>query len=101
MDFEHLFSSPLFVGAAGALVSLRFSRDVTWWGRMMTFACGALIAAYCARPLSNWFKLTSENDVLGVAFALGLLGLSVLAAIFRGMTDLKVADIITSWTIRR
>jgi fructose-specific phosphotransferase system IIC component len=101
MDLQHFFSSPLFVGAAGAFVSLRFSRDVTWIGRAMTFVCGALIAAYCARPLGNWLKLTTENDVLGVAFAIGLLGLSVLAAVFRGVTDIKVADIVTSWTTRR
>lgn len=100
MNLELLFSSPFFVGAAGALVSLRFSRDVTWRQRMTTFVCGALIAGYCANPMSNWLKLTAAGDILGVAFALGLLGLSVLTAVFKGISELEVAKIITSWTSR-
>ncbi len=101
MDPDSLFSSPFFVGAAGALVSLRFSADETWWKRAMTFVCGALIAGYFARPLSAWLKLSTDNDQLGIAFALGLLGLSVITAVRKGISDLEIAKIITGWISRR
>ena len=101
MDFDHLFSSPFFVGAAGALVSLRFSSDVTWWQRAMTFACGTLIAGYVARSLAAWLKFSTDNDVLAIAFAVGLLGLSVIAAIRKGIGELEVGKIITGWISRK
>ncbi len=101
MDIAPVFASPFFVGAVGALVSLRFGHDETWRQRLTTFVCGWLTAGYFARPLSGWLKLTEEGDVLGIAFAIGLLGLSVIAAVLKGIGDLEVAKIVSSWTTRR
>jgi fructose-specific phosphotransferase system IIC component len=101
MDLGALISSPFFVGGMGALVSLRFVEGVGWWRRVTTLVCGALIAGYFAQPLGDWLKLTKSSDVLGVAFALGLLGLSIISAALRAIAELKLAEIITGWIGRR
>lgn len=98
---EQLIASPFFVGGAGALVSLRFAPEGDGWSRRLaTLVCGALVAGYCAHPLADWLKLTKATDRLGVAFALGLLGLSIIAAVLKAVGELKVADIISGWISR-
>ena len=99
--YELLVSSPFFVGAAGALVSLKYAAADTWWQRGMTLLCGALVAGYFAQPLADWLKLAKETDILGIAFAMGLLGLSVIASIFKAIGELKIAEIVSSWISRK
>ncbi len=101
MDLGLLISSPFFAGAVGALVSLRFTEGVGWWRRVTTLVCGALIAGYFAQPLGDWLKLSKASDVLGLAFALGLLGLSVISAAMRAIGELKLAEIVSGWISRR
>jgi fructose-specific phosphotransferase system IIC component len=89
-------------GGLGALVSLRFATaNDGWWKRGSTLLCGALVAGYFAQPLADWLKLAKETDILGVAFAIGLLGLSIIASIFRAIGELKVAEIVSGWISRK
>jgi hypothetical protein len=93
-----LIASPFFVGAAGALVSLKYVPALGWWKHASNWVCGTLVAGYCAPPLAGWLKLDGDG---GVAFMLGLLGLSILNAIVRAISELKLADIIAGWIGRR
>lgn len=97
---DPLIASPFFVGALGALVSLKFAPG-SWLQRVTNLACGSLIAGYIAQPLADWLALPQPRHVLGVAFVLGLLGLSVGAAATKAIGDLKLADIVTGWISRR
>ena len=102
MNFiEHIVASPFFVGWAGALVSLKFAPGAGWMQRATHLVCGSLIAGYIAQPLGDWLALPQPRHVLGVAFVLGLLGLSVGAAATKAIGDLKLADIVTGWISRR
>lgn len=102
MNIEQLIASPFVVGAAGALVGLKFvPTDASLWTRLTNLLCGSLTAGYCAQPLSDWVQLVKESDILGVAFALGLLGLSVIAALFRAISDVKLGEIVNDWLGRR
>jgi hypothetical protein len=101
MDWNALLNSPFLVGAAGAFVSLRFSPDDSWRLHLFNLLCGALIAGYGAQPTADWLRLAKESDMLGVAFVMGLLGLSIIAAARKAISELKLAEIVTSWISRR
>lgn len=95
MNIELLVTSPFVVGVAGSVVSLKFvPKDTTFFSRLANLLCGSLIAGYFAQPLSDWLQLVKQSDVLGVAFALGLLGLSIIAAVFRAVEDGKLNDLV-------
>ena len=49
MTIEQLIASPFVVGAAGALVGLKFvPTDASLWTRLTNLLCGSLTAGYCA-----------------------------------------------------
>lgn len=104
MDYwnsERLLSSPFAVGGMGALVALKFAPGATWFERFTNVTSGALVAGFGAPALTEWLKFSSPGLTNGAAFLLGLLGMSLIAALLQGIRDLKLAEIISGWLSRR
>lgn len=104
MDFdpERIASSPFVPGALGALVTaLKFTPGASWLERSVNVVAGSLVAGYVAPPLLEYFKVTSPSATGGASFMLGLLSMSVVAAILSAVRETKWADIVTGWLARK
>ena len=101
LDADSIFKSPFFVGALGSLVALKFVPGVTWPERITTATSGALCAGYLTPGLMEWLQVTSNGLTNAAAFVLGMLSMSLAAAVLEGLRATKFGDIISSWLTRR
>ena len=87
----------LIAGFVGAVVSLRFVTEARTWPARITMAlCGTLCAAYLTPALAEYLD-ASERVENGLAFALGLFGMTLAGAIVSAIRELKVAEQIATW----
>lgn len=101
IDPQKIVANPLFAGVAGALVAMRFAPGVSWFERIANVSTGAACAGFLTPAAGEMFKLSSASMLNGLAFAVGMFGMSIAAAVMQGLRDLKVADIITGWISRK
>lgn len=104
MDFDpdRIARSPFTVGALGSLVTaLKFTPGATWVERIINVVAGSLIAGFTTPPLVEWLRMTSAGYVNGAAFVVGLLGMSLAAALMDWLKSGKLGEAISSWTTRR
>lgn len=100
-DLERLVRSPFVTGALGGLVTaLRFMPGASWGERAVNVGAGSLTAGYLSPALIQFLQLES-GYAYGAAFVVGMLGLSVVAALLQGLKELKLAEIISGWLSRR
>jgi len=94
---DWLVISPLaaLAGAFGALISLRSIDDLTPRGRVVAvaggFACSVFLTPLIGDGLHAWLDwaiLLTPRGEAGIAFALGLLGLTVVGEITKAMPAL-------------
>ena len=100
MDFDpdRVARSPFTIGAIGALITAaRFTPGASWLERGFNAVAGAVIAGFLTPALTEWLEMTRDAYVNGAAFVIGLLGMSVVAALIQGARDLKLAEIVASW----
>tara|TARA_R110000868_G_scaffold19561_1_gene84203 strand:- start:957 stop:1283 length:327 start_codon:yes stop_codon:yes gene_type:complete len=87
----------LIAGLAGAVISLRFVSEVnTWWSRITLVICGTAFASYATPALAEWL-VASERVESGLAFAIGLFGMSLAGALLAAIKEAKLAEAISSW----
>lgn len=103
MNFEdgNIFRSPFALGAAGAVVALKFAPGATWVERATNVLAGSLCAGIGAPVLTDWLRVSSPGAQSFVAFVVGLFGLSLCAAIVQGLKDIKLGDVAASWLRRK
>lgn len=104
MDFdpERLASNPFFAGLVGAAITAwKFLPGAGWPERIANACAGSAAAGYLAAPICEYFKVTSTNAISGTAFLLGLLGMSLLAAVLSAVRETKWAEIVTGWLTRK
>lgn len=101
LDGDHILGSPFTIGGLGSLVALKFAPGATWWERATNVGSGMLVAGYGAPALVEWLQFKSQGLGNAAAFIIGLLGMSLIAAVFQGIRDLRLADIISGWLARR
>lgn len=103
MDFDpdRVLGNPFTVGGIGSMVALRFAPGVKWIDRFLNVICGMALAGYLAPAATDWLQLKSGAVANAVAFVIGLLGMSLCAAIVQGIRDLKVGEILGGWLSRR
>jgi hypothetical protein len=101
IDPGGLVRNPFAAGALGALVGLKFTPGATWPERVANVVAGGLCAGYGAPALSDWLHVTSPHLASGLAFGVGLFGLSLAAAVWQGIRDVKVGEVITGWISRK
>lgn len=102
MDFEpqKIASHPLTAGALGALVGLRYAPGLSWFERVANVATGTVFAGYVAPAAGEVFKLSTVSMQSALAFAIGMFGMSVAAAVMQGLRDIKLGEIMTGWISR-
>jgi len=102
MDFDtKIVASPLTAGALGAVIGLKFVPGVLWIERLINFCAGVACSIYLAPAVGEMLNLSSVAKQNGLAFVMGLFSVSIAAAIFEGIRNLKVAEIIESYVKRR
>lgn len=103
MDFEpqRLVAHPLIAGLAGAVLGLRFAPGPGLLGRLTNVAAGAITAGYTAPAAAEIFALTSPATQSALAFAIGMFGMSIAAAVMQALRELRLAEIISGWIGRR
>ena len=100
-DTDHILGSPFTIGGLGSLVALKFAPGLAWWERATNVGSGMLVAGYGAPALTEWLQFKTAGMGNAAAFVIGLLGMSLIAAVLQGIRDLKLADIISGWLARR
>jgi hypothetical protein len=100
-DINKILHSPLAAGVAGSVIGLRFAPGLTWLERVANVMAGSFTAAYATPGLASWFDIQKPEMLAAMAFALGLFGLSLAAAVMQGVRELRLAEIITGWISRR
>lgn len=101
IDTQRIMGSPFTIGGLGSLVALKFAPGASWLERATNVGSGMLVAGYAAPALAEWLQFKSEGLGNAAAFVVGLLGMSLIAAVFQGIRDLKLAEIISGWLARR
>ena len=86
-----------FPGLIGGVLSLRFFKDQSGSARLVTVIGGWACAAFTTDPVMAYFSLADTVWKNGVAFFIGLFGMSIVAAIMGTVKDVQWADIITGW----
>ena len=101
-DFDRLTQTHVLPGIVGSVISLRFAPGQSWLERAANVITGSLLVLYCTPAIAEWLHIKDHGGVRDfLSFAVGLFGLSLAAAVTSGIKELKVADIISSWTSRR
>jgi hypothetical protein len=100
LDTDSWLRQPVIVGAFGSLVGLKFSPGTTWLERGFNLLCGALCAAFLAPAATMWLHASGALEN-ALAFAVGLFGLNLAAAIVQGLRDVKLGEIVSGWISRK
>lgn len=84
---------PFFAGFIGAVVSLKYIAgcDTGLQKAVMAFS-GAFAANYLTPLVMQW--LETEKGEAGIAFAIGLFGMSLAAALMESIKHIDLAELI-------
>lgn len=100
--WEKISRSSFVASAAGALVSaLKFTPGAGWRERMVNAFAGCVAAGYVTPALLAWLGMKSPEYVSMASFMMGLVGMSLAAALMQGIKDAPVGQIIASWLTRK
>ena len=91
---EEVAKSPWLAGALGAIVALRGVPGASWLERLINVLCGSLLSGFLSPALSEYFGMTTPAMQSAVAFAVGLFGLNLMAAILEFIKTAKLGDYI-------
>lgn len=101
IDPHKIITHPLMAGLAGAVVGLRFAPGLSWLERVTNVAAGAACSAFVAPASAEMLRLSSASMTGFLAFVIGMFGMSIAAALFQGLRDMKVGEIVTGWVSRK
>ena len=92
-----------FVGGAisGAILPGPFGAMQYWWARVLAGAtCGSAIGGYFAGPVARY--LERPDDFNGIAFGLGMIGLSFAFKVIKTWNDFDLGGalgrLLNKWT---
>lgn len=102
IDPERLIRNPFAVGAIGALITaVKFTPGASWPERAFNVLAGSLAAGYLTPALIDWLDMPSQVYASGAAFLLGLVGMSLAAAMLQAIKDTPFGQILTGWIGRK
>ena len=78
---ETVLKSPFLPGLLGAIVSLKTAPGANWKERVFNVLCGTLMAGFLTPAITDYFHLAEPSIQSATAFAIGLFGLNVAAAL--------------------
>lgn len=101
IDLHKIATSPFVAGVLGAVVGLKGAPGLSWQERFTNVIAGSAIALFVAPAVGEFFRLTSPSMLGLLAFALGMFGMSIAAAILQWLRDGKLGEAISSWTVKK
>ena len=101
LDPDRLMRGPFLAGLCGSIVALRWVPGISISERLFNAAAGTAVAGFGSPALADWLHVTSSVMISALAFAVGLFGLSLAAAVVQAIRDIKLAEIITGWISRK
>lgn len=102
IDPREALRSPFLAGAVGALITaVKFTPGANWCERLFNASSGTALAVIVAPALVEWLHLTSPTYLSATAFFLGLLGMSLAAALMQALKDTPFGQILAGWITRR
>ena len=106
IDPESIVHSPFAVGALGALLTaLKFTtgenRTERFINAAINVAGGTAVAGFITPPLMEWLHRPMPIYISAAAFLLGLMGMSLVAALVQAVKDTPFGQILTGWLTRR
>lgn len=88
----------LLAGFFGALVSTYFVAR-SWVECVIMAISGTLCASYITPLIAEYFK-ASERQENGLAFAVGLFGMTLAGAVVQALREMKFAEQLATWLKR-
>jgi hypothetical protein len=99
---DHIAKSPFVIGGLGALVTAwRFTPGASWSERVGNVLAGALASGYGTPALVKWLAVTGDEYRGALAFVLGLLAMSLLAAATQAVKETPFGQILSGWLSRK
>ena len=91
MDFntETVTKSPFVIGMLGAIVALRGAPGSTWRERLFNVISGTLLAGFFSPAITEYFSVETPAIQAAAAFAVGLFGLNLTAALLEQIKGAK------------
>lgn len=100
-DLPKSINHPFAAAVAGALIGLRYAPGDSWWGRFSNVFAGVSTSIFLAPAIAEYLKLVSNESHAALAFAVGMFGMSLAAAIMQALREIKFSEIISGWFSRR
>lgn len=89
-------------GGVGSAAALRWLPGLTIAEKVCNVTIGWLIAMYGTEIVLKFANIGVEKGVVaGVGFGIGLFGMALAAAVFRGIAETKLGEVVSSWFTRR
>lgn len=88
-------------GAIGAAASIRFSDDIDTFGKRLASISSGAAAAHYVTPMVMEHLGINAAGAGGVAFLLGLFGMSIAASIIRAIKSADLLEFVRGWIGRK
>jgi len=83
---------PFAIGAAGAIVSLKFAPGSSWQERLTNISAGALLAGFASPALCHYFSMDTAEMTNAMAFTVGLFGMNFVASAWVWVKNMQPSD---------
>lgn len=86
--------SPFFIGLLGGIVALRGVPGTSWRERMFNMLSATLVAGFLSPAVAEFFSFDSQAMQSACAFAVGLFGLNITAAIVSYINSVDIGALV-------
>lgn len=101
MNPYKIAGSPFAIGALGAVITaIKFTPGASVPERIVNVVSGSAFAGFLTPVLVEWLHMSSPAYSSGAAFLLGLVGMSLAAAVLGAIRELPLTKIIAGWLSR-
>lgn len=94
IELEDWITNPFLAGLLGGVLMLRGVPGSSWRERLFNVFSAMLLAGFFAPALAEFFSLTSPAMQSATAFAVGLFGLNLVAAMVEWIKAVTLDDIL-------
>lgn len=85
----------VIAGFLGALFGLLFLTEVkTFKQKLALLLFGTVLSYYFAEPAARYFHMDGPKGLATAGFGVGLIGYTVLQAVFRSLKSLDIVDLL-------
>ena len=86
--------SPFFIGLLGGIVALRGVPGSSWKERLFNVLSATLVAGFLSPAIAEFFGFSTPAMESACAFAVGLFGLNITAAVVSYINGLDIGTLV-------